>query len=110
MMDLSDGLAGDAGHLAAASGVTLVIDLDLLPRHPAVDPEAARAGEPGPAFAARGGEDYELLAALPEPRPEVASAPVRLTRIGRVEEGEPGRAILELAGKPVSLTSYDHFA
>ncbi len=110
MMDLSDGLAGDAGHLAAASGVSLVIDLGLVPRHPAVDPEAERAGEPAASFAAQGGEDYELLVALPVDPPDVSSAPVRLTRIGRVEKGAPGRVILEIGGSPLALTSYDHFA
>jgi thiamine-monophosphate kinase len=110
MMDLSDGLAGDATHLAAASGVTLRIHLDRLPVHPSVPAEARFAGESPAAFAARGGEDYELLVSLPgdfaPPGPLVAP----LTSVGTVEDGAAGRVILESDGVPVILTSYDHFA
>jgi thiamine-monophosphate kinase len=109
MMDLSDGLAGDAGHLAAASGVTLRIALDRLPIHPAVAPEAGRVGDSPPVFAARGGEDYELLVVMPAGFPGTGAPGVPLTAIGVVESGAP-RAILEFGGTPVSLTSYDHFA
>jgi thiamine-monophosphate kinase len=57
LMDISDGLAADLPRLAAASGVCCAVDLDLVPRFDGVDTEEA----------ARGGEDYELLAALAEP-------------------------------------------
>lgn len=110
MMDLSDGLAGDARHLAAASGVVLRIDLDRLPRHPSVDAEARAVGETPASFAARGGEDYELLVALPSGFSGAPAGGVALTRIGSVEAGDPGRVLMEQNGAPVILTSYDHFA
>ena len=110
MMDLSDGLAGDARHLAAVSRVVLRIDLDLLPRHPAVDAEAAAVGEMPASFAARGGEDYELLVTLPQSFAGTLPGRLSLTRIGSVEDGEPGRVIMEQRGASVTLTGYDHFA
>ncbi|MFW6198993.1 MAG: thiamine-phosphate kinase, partial [Gemmatimonadota bacterium] len=90
LIDVSDGVAGDAGHLAAAGGVRIVLDADAIPVHPSLDPE----GESGMQLALRGGEDYELLFAADE---ESVSAleegfrdrfGVALTAIGRVEEGD----------------------
>src|SRR5688572_18406006 len=59
MLDLSDGLAGDATHLAAASGVSIVFDQDAIPTHPAVVAEASSPAD-ALAYATSGGEDYEL--------------------------------------------------
>jgi thiamine-monophosphate kinase len=106
MLDLSDGLAADAGHLAAASGVSVRIDLGLVPADPAARDEARRSGESAGTFAARGGEDYELLAAMP---PEFTGAtPFPLTRIGRIEPGSGARFLLD--GAELPLSGYDHFA
>ena len=107
MLDLSDGLAADAGHLAAASGVSVRIDLDLVPADPAAAEEARRSGEDPATFAARGGEDYELLAAMP-PEFDRTGAPLALTRIGTVEPGS-GATLLR-GGAEVRLSGFDHFA
>ena len=113
MLDLSDGLAGDAHHLAAASGVRLHLTLETVPVAPPAIEEAKRLGLPVQQFAAEGGEDYELLAALP---PDFGDAAVRefeaacgiaLTRVGSAERGGGVRA--ELLGRALELRGYDHF-
>lgn len=116
LIDVSDGVAGDAGHLSAASGVRIVLDAEAIPVHPAlpVDParsvhpatspdpatskESTPSADPAPAssldLALRGGEDYELLftaqpGAVEAVREEFEERfGVALTVIGRVEEGE----------------------
>jgi thiamine-monophosphate kinase len=115
MIDLSDGLAGDGLHLAQASGVGLRIKAASLPLAEGVAEIAAAAEQDPLELGASGGEDYELLAALPADRLEEASrrmaeaAETSLTTIGEVVAGErvelrlPGGGLLETRG-------YDHFA
>ncbi len=115
MIDLSDGLASDAGHLAKESDATLVIELDSLPLQSGVSEVAAELGRDAREFAAEFGEDYELLATVPPAlKNEVESAVVdaggSLTWIGVVEDGKGLVQLIDSDSKEVQLTGFDHFS
>jgi thiamine-monophosphate kinase len=102
-IDISDGLGGDAAHLAAASAVRLLIDVDALPRAPGADVSTAQ----------RSGEEYELLVTTAAPFDAAAfqrDFGLALTQIGTVEEGDAGVDLLIGGERVASPGGYDHFS
>lgn len=101
-IDVSDGLVGDLGKLAAASGCAAVLDVDALPstapRHCVL----------------HGGDDYELLFTVPPARVAAVAALPGVTRIGEMRAGdgvtlrESGRETAEAS--VAGPAGYDHFA
>jgi len=113
-IDVSDGLGVDAGRLARASGVRLVIESESLPVSPALQAFAELAGRDPIEMALEGGDDYELLFTTPAERagrfadpPAEWGAPVR--RVGRIESGE-GAFLEEARGlRPIDDLGFDHY-
>jgi len=114
-MDVSDGLAGDLAKLCAASGVSAVIDAPSVPLSPAAA-AALAAGAVGVETLVSGGDDYEILCAIPEARFEAfaqaaAAAGVAVTSIGTVIAGASAPKFLDAQGREMRLSrlSYSHF-
>jgi thiamine-monophosphate kinase len=115
MIDISDGLAGDADHVAAASGALLLIEADALPIAAGVAAVAAAAGRDPLELAVSGGEDYELFAALAPAavdgaRAALAAIGTSLTLIGKVGAAEDAQGRAEVrrpGGEAVTSRGFD---
>ena len=110
-IDLSDGVMRDAQHLATASRVALEVEAELLPAASALD--GFRRSPAGERLLLGGGEDYELLLAVPpramqEAKQAFADAfDLPLTRVGSAREGKG----LTVRGRvdPALPAGFDHF-
>lgn len=114
MMDISDGLVGDLGHICAASGVAAVVEAARLPLSPPA--RAALAADPALLTAAlSGGDDYELLFTAPAGAEDALAAlgretGVPVTMIGRIEPGG-GVTVRDARGAVLAVPTagYRHF-
>lgn len=112
-IDLSDGLAGDLGHVLAASNAGARLDVDALPRSALL---ARQPRELQLECLLAGGDDYELLFTAPAARHDAvraagAQAGVALTRIGAIEAA-PGLRLVDAEGRALTarFAGFDHFA
>jgi thiamine-monophosphate kinase len=115
MIDVSDGLAGDANHVAVASGALLTIEAEDLPIAPGVAALAVAADRDALELTVSGGEDYELFAALPpdavaDARSALAALGTPLTVIGKVEpagDAGPRAEIRRRGGEALPSRGFD---
>jgi thiamine-monophosphate kinase len=102
-IDVSDGLLAEAGHLAAAGGVRIAVELDAVPCIDGVSAESA----------VRGGEEYELLVCAPATIDHAAfeaTFGLPLTRVGVVEAGAPVAEARRRGVRVDLATGHDHFS
>jgi thiamine-monophosphate kinase len=114
-IDVSDGLAGDLAKLCGVSGVSAVIDAPSIPLSAAAAALLSR-GAVGIDAIVSGGDDYEILCAIPEDSFEVfvqaaSQAGVAVTSIGMVVAGSSVPSFLDGEGREIALPrlSYSHF-
>jgi thiamine-monophosphate kinase len=114
-MDVSDGLAGDLAKLCKASGVSATVEASAVPLSAAASALFGR-GVIGIEAIVAGGDDYEILCAIPQNRLEPALAAARaarlaLTAIGTVVEGDAVPKFFDASGSEITLNrlSYSHF-
>lgn len=112
-IDLSDGLAGDLGHILRRSGVGARLELQALPRSTVL---AAQAAALQRECLLHGGDDYELLFTADAARDAEVQAAARragvaVARIGRIE-AEPGLRVVDEQGRvqAIEARGFDHFA
>lgn len=103
-VDISDGLVADLRHIAAASGVSIELDVDRVPCFDGVSAETALES----------GEEYELVVSSPSPIDANAFRArfgLPLTDIGRVVDARGGAPEVRLDGARVaSVSGHDHFS
>ncbi len=109
MIDVSDGLAGDVGHICQESGVGVVIDGDSIPISKEVSKFAESLRRSALKWALTGGEDFELVFTYhPDQEEDIRRSGVEFTNVGKTMK-EKKRTLI-IGEKRVSLKGgFDHF-
>ena len=111
-IDVSDGLVGDLAHICDESGVGAEIGAYAVPLSPAAAAVLAADRKALPAIL-NGGDDYEILATVPESAAaafaeEAESMGIPVTRIGEIVRGEGPPVVRDAGGRPIRLTAKSH--
>ena len=114
-IDVSDGLVADLGHIAAASGVGMTLDLDKVPHSRAAKAWLEHRADPvmSRIDLATGGDDYEIACTV---RPEHVDlmlkggerAGVQMTVVGQVDAGEGVQVVVDGHAVAVERTGWRH--
>jgi thiamine-monophosphate kinase len=114
MIDVSDGLVADLGHVAAASGVGIELATDDLPLPPELVEAGLSVGVDPLTWVAGGGEDHAFAATMPDDAAFRAMAlladlpePVPFAQVGRVVAGPVGVVFVDTP--PTGPPGHDHF-
>jgi thiamine-monophosphate kinase len=114
-MDVSDGLAGDLAKLCEASGVSAVIEASGIPLSTAAATLLDR-GTIGVEAIVSGGDDYEILCAIPQAnidsfKQAAQTAGIAITVIGKITAGSSSPCFINKHGDTIALhrLSYSHF-
>ena len=114
MVDVSDGLVADLGHIALESGVRIELASDDLPLPPELVDAALSLGVDPRSWVAAGGEDHAFAATMPDSAALRAVAmladlddAVPFAQVGRVVAGDPGVVFID--EPPPNISGHDHF-
>jgi thiamine-monophosphate kinase len=113
MIDVSDGLTSDLGHICQRSGVGAHIEEGRIPVHPEARAIADEFQEDALTWALSGGEDYQLLFTVPKVRYDDISQNRDISIIGTITEPEEGLLLTDIYGMTIDLADsgqgFDHF-
>jgi len=114
MIDISDGLAADLGHLCRRSGTGAHIEESRIPVLPEARVVAEEFQQDVFDWALSGGEDYELLFTIPKAQYDRIAAHRDITVIGTITEPEEGMLLTDIFGMTIDMAEmkrgFDHFA
>jgi thiamine-monophosphate kinase len=110
LIDVSDGLASEVGHISRMSGVGALVYAEKVPVSGATRSSAEAVGKDPLDYALNGGEDYELVFTIPEDRLGIVKLDCPLTVVGEILDAAEGVTLKSDGDKTRLKGGYDHFS